>query len=292
MDDKKLNALLAAVRLGSLSKAANELGYTQSGLTLMMKSLEAELGCPILARNYSGVKLTPKGEYLLPYIEEAANALKRLQAEAATGANDLHTAVRIGTYPSIAKGFLPQMVKDFKKENPAIPIEITVGDEHVQDLISSVSIDIAVVEESCKGGNVWTPLFEDQYYAVVPASSALSSRRSISVQELLEYPFIMSQYTELKSKLKLLAGKPAQQNIAINSQDDASLLSLVAQGLGVTILPATTLTDLTDLAVAIHLEPALRRTIGIVMPQQMSKYCTEFVEFLKERVRGYAPGLE
>lgn len=74
MDDKKLNALLAAVRLGSLSKAANELGYTQSGLTLMMKSLEAELGYPILARNYSGVKLTPKGEYLLPYIEEAANA--------------------------------------------------------------------------------------------------------------------------------------------------------------------------------------------------------------------------
>lgn len=289
MDDKKLNALLAAVRLGSLSKAANELGYTQSGLTLMMKSLEAELGCSILARNYSGVKLTPKGEYLFPYIEDAANALKRLQAEAATGADDLRVAVRIGTYPSIAKGFLPQMVKDFNKENPQIPIEITVGDEHVQNLIASGGIDIAVVEESYKGNNVWIPLFEDPYYAVVPASSSLRNRRSISVQELLEYPFIMSQYTELKSKLKLLSGKPTQQNIAINSQDDASLLSLVAQGLGVTVLPATTLTDLTDLAVAINLEPSLRRTIGIVMPQQISKHCSEFVEFLKERVNVYAP---
>jgi DNA-binding transcriptional LysR family regulator len=50
MDDKKLYALLEAVRSGSLSKAASELGYTQSGLTQMMNSLEDELGCCLLVR--------------------------------------------------------------------------------------------------------------------------------------------------------------------------------------------------------------------------------------------------
>ena len=61
MDIKKVQALLAAVDRGSLTAAASDLGYTQSGLTHMMNSLEIELGLNLLVRSKSGVRLSPCG---------------------------------------------------------------------------------------------------------------------------------------------------------------------------------------------------------------------------------------
>ena len=61
MDSKKVHALLLAIERGSLTSAAAELGYTQSGLTHMMNSLEQELGLNLLVRSKNGVRLSPAG---------------------------------------------------------------------------------------------------------------------------------------------------------------------------------------------------------------------------------------
>ncbi len=60
MESKKLEALMMSVDLGSFTRAAEVLGYTQSGLTHMMNSLEKEIGVPLLERGRSGVRLTPE----------------------------------------------------------------------------------------------------------------------------------------------------------------------------------------------------------------------------------------
>ena len=62
MESKKLEALMMSVDLGSFTRAAEVLGYTQSGLTHMMNSLEKEIGVPLLERGRGGVRLTPEGE--------------------------------------------------------------------------------------------------------------------------------------------------------------------------------------------------------------------------------------
>ena len=65
MDTKKIKAMLTAVERGSLSAAAEELGYTQSGLTHMMNSLEEDLGLTLLIRSKAGVRISPAGQALL-----------------------------------------------------------------------------------------------------------------------------------------------------------------------------------------------------------------------------------
>ena len=65
MDTKKLEALAAAVQYGSFTRAAEALGYTQSGMTHMMNSLERDIGFPVLLRGRGGVRLTP-GAHLSP----------------------------------------------------------------------------------------------------------------------------------------------------------------------------------------------------------------------------------
>ena len=74
MDSKKLEALVTAVELGSFTQAAAQLGYTQSGMTHMMNSLEKELGFAVLVRSRSGVHLTAAGKYLLLATHDRAEA--------------------------------------------------------------------------------------------------------------------------------------------------------------------------------------------------------------------------
>ena len=81
MDTKKLAALAAAVRLGSFTRAAEELGYTQSGLTHMMNSLEKDVGFPLLVRGRTGVRLTPAGQRIFPLVQECLNGAKALERE-------------------------------------------------------------------------------------------------------------------------------------------------------------------------------------------------------------------
>ena len=77
MDSRKLEILMTAVDLGSLSRAAEVVGYTQSGLTHLVDSLEREIGLTLVQRDHSGIALTEEGNALMPAIREflRANAL-------------------------------------------------------------------------------------------------------------------------------------------------------------------------------------------------------------------------
>ena len=79
MDSKKLEILMTAVDLGSFSKAAEVVGYTQSGLTHLVDSLEREIGLTLVQRGHSGVSLTKDGEALMPAIREFLRANARLE---------------------------------------------------------------------------------------------------------------------------------------------------------------------------------------------------------------------
>ena len=80
MDTNKYAALLSIIRLGSLSAAAEKMGYSPSGMTRMMDSLENEMGFPLLHRTSQGVQLTEEGKRLLPSIRELLLAEKKTRA--------------------------------------------------------------------------------------------------------------------------------------------------------------------------------------------------------------------
>ena len=75
MDSRKLEILMTAVDLGSLSRAAEVVGYTQSGLTHLVDSLEREIGLTLVQRDHSGIALTEEGNALMPAIREFLRAV-------------------------------------------------------------------------------------------------------------------------------------------------------------------------------------------------------------------------
>lgn len=279
MDDKKIFAILKAVEVGSLSKAASELGYTQSGLTQMMNSVEDELGCAILTRGYNGVQLTPNGEQLIPFLEDAASSLTRLSDAAQQLAIGTQKPIRIGTYPSISKSWLPGILKAYQKEFPDRGFEICVGNEDIYKMLDNDEIDLVLGEESKKGTYNWIPLIDDNYYAIVSKNSELGHLSSISIAELVKHDFIMSQISDLKSLVKPYL-KEKKDRVQINSADDTSIISLIEQGLGVSILPQTSLNSISDNIQILNIEPPLKRCMGIILPRTSRKYVVDFVDFV------------
>ena len=100
MDTKKLRALLTALNKGSLTAAAEELGYTQSGLTHMMNSLEEELGVKLLVRSKSGVLLSTAGQELLPLMRTVAESVENLEQSAEKIRLRSVTNLRLGAFPA------------------------------------------------------------------------------------------------------------------------------------------------------------------------------------------------
>ena len=79
MDIEKLKALKVIVETGSITRAAERLGYSQPGLTGMLNRLEQEIGYPVLQRGSGGVSLTEAGEALMPHVERILQDSRALE---------------------------------------------------------------------------------------------------------------------------------------------------------------------------------------------------------------------
>lgn len=285
MDDKKLRAMLAVVRTGSFSRAAEEIGYTQSGMTQMMNSLENELGCPLFVRGFNGVTLTPEGKQLLPYIEDVNRSMNRLRDEIDLVNGGAQRPLRIGAYASISKNWLPPVIKAYRSEHPDVSIELRVGAEEIPDWLDANAIDLALVDDSRKRGYRWIPLHEEALMAVVPVSAEFDGRESVTLEELAAHPFIMAPLNQLKSSSGVMPDFSAHEKIMLDSADDAILLSLVEQGLGVTVLPELAIHGRDARVHTLPLNPPLRWELGLVLPKTVSNTVNEFVNFLLREKR-------
>lgn len=280
MDDKKLRAMLAVVRTGSFSRAAEEIGYTQSGMTQMMNSLENEFGCPLFVRGFNGVTLTPEGAQLLPYIEDVNRAMSRLGDEIDQVNGGSRRPLRIGAYASISKNWLPPIIKAYHSVHPDVSIELRVGAEEIPDWLDANAIDLALVDDSRKRGYRWIPLHEEALLAVVPAGEEFDGRTSVSLDELASHPFIMTPLNQLKSSSGMLPDFSVHEKIMLGNADDATLLSLVEQGLGVTVLPELAMQGRSAQVRTLPLDPPLRWQLGVVLPKTVNSMVREFVSFL------------
>ena len=288
MDGKKLDSLLEVVNSGSISQAAQRLDYTQPALTQMMNSLERELGCRLLARDYSGVSLTEEGRRLLPYIQRASDALRRLRGEAEQIATEQRRILRIGAYPSVTKSWLSTMIRDFQSRRPGMAIKIQIGGYDIQDWLRSGEIDIAFIDEQVRGRFNWIPLARDPYFAVMPDSCPLCAEAAVGIDQLSGYALILSDLKELQP---LSQAYGIRDGLHINATDDAALLALVAQGLGITVLPETSLSDLPSRVRTVPLIPPLYRTLGAVYGTHLSEDGKAFVRFVRRWVGSNLPAM-
>ena len=132
MDSKKLEILMTAVDLGSFSKASEVVGYTQSGLTHLVDSLEREIGLTLVRRDHSGIALTEEGEALMPAIREFLRANAKLENRIAAITEKSTRTIRVAAYASIAMRWMPEILYRFRRVCPHIDVDLRTVDHELE----------------------------------------------------------------------------------------------------------------------------------------------------------------
>ena len=260
-------ALLKVIEVGSFTKAAELLGYTQPALSQMIASLEKELSIKLLYRSRYGVQLTQEGERLYPAIQNSVIQYETMR-RAADEIRGLDSGiVRIGTVSSVSCHWLPGIIRAFWKQHPNIQLELKQGDySSIQEWVRTEVVDFGFVNPHAVKGLETVLVKSGEFRAVLPPNHPLAARQELRLKDLEAEPFILllagGGYNEV---MEAFRAENVTPNVKLRMHDDYSILSMVEQGLGISILTELVLHKTNYDVVALPLEPPIVRTLSIVM---------------------------
>jgi len=281
----KMAILLEIIRIGSITKTAEELNYTQSGLTYLLNTLEMDLGVSLLKRDHKGVSFTEEGLQLEPYIRSLVDQENQLREKVNELVGKSNERIRVGTIHSIANHWLPQVIVDFKKDYPSAHIEFQVGGgAEIPVWVREARIDIGIADEIHAETFDWRPIMKEQFYVAVPASWDIHPQDGkILIKDLLERPML---YTSANLKnAGARAMKDIQHKIMVSSADGITLLSLVESELGFTMLSQRYIVDCPERVRMYPVNPPILRTWGIMANsfKSLRPLAKKFVAYMEKQ---------
>lgn len=225
-------------------RAAQRLAITQPPLSLNIQQLEASVGARLFERDSKGVRLTAAGHAF----RVAALALLAQAEQARALARDIDAGVvgrlHVGFVGSVLLHGLPQWLAEHQREHPGI--QIALSELNSQDQIDALlrdELDLGFVHTRHVPAQLCTqPLHSDAFMACVPAAHALARRRKLSLLELRDQPFVLfsrraspDYHTRIVEMCGALGFHP---NVRHEARHWLSVVALVAQGMGVSVVPA------------------------------------------------------
>jgi DNA-binding transcriptional LysR family regulator len=287
----QLRVMLAVVEQGSFTAAAETLGMTQSGVSQAVATLEAALGVPLLRRDRAGVATTEVGDRVLGHARGVLAGVDRIRQEAASAVGLERGKIRIGSFASFAARLLPGIIKGFQTRHPGIELVLLEGsDAEVRGWLASRIIDVAAVTLPTDGVEVVAET-RDEMVVVVPARHRLAGRESVRLQEIAAEPFVMPVGGCESLILPLVRAQECPLNVRFEVRDSNTNLTMVAEGLGVSIFPALALPDRMKGLRTVRLDPPAWRRIALAVNPGDAQV-PAVSAFLREAVRHLAPASE
>lgn len=290
MSISKFETLAKVCELGSLTKAAEALGCTQSAVSHTINSLEEQFGFAILTRSRAGVKLTDDGRRIMPSVRGMLNYYEQLkQTVSAIRGLDFGT-VRIGAFTSVAVHWLPGVIKEFQRDFPNVDIKLLNGDYHdVEKWLIEGSVDLGFVNLPSSLNCECIALMEDRLLAILPPDHKFASYPKFPLVECETEAFITLLETSNHDANKALSAAGIKPNIKFSTKDDYAIIAMVEQGLGVSIMPELLLRGRHDNVVVKELVPPSKRTIGLAIGETSSqspatrKFADYIIRWVKEK---------
>ncbi|HAL87560.1 MAG TPA: LysR family transcriptional regulator [Clostridiales bacterium] len=288
MSLKKYEAFVRTVDLGSLTKAAQSLGSTQSRISHILNDLETEYGFCLMRRSRSGIVLTEAGRLVLPKMREILRREQELSECIREIRNANAGTVRIGVFTSVAVHWLPGMIRRFQAEHPGAKLEMRSGDYHdVDQWLREGSVDVGFVTLPGPAGTGIIPLAEDPLVVILPKDHRLAKLEKIPTRELAGAPFISLLQSSDHDIHRALDNAGIHPDIKFTTKDDYAILAMVEQGLGISIVPSLLIRGRAQNLAVRPLVPQASRTIALAIPQGeslpvVSAFARTATDWLKE----------
>jgi DNA-binding transcriptional LysR family regulator len=245
LDVRRLAYFIAVAETLHFRKAAERLRIAQPALSQQIRRLEEDLGCELLKRDRRRVELTPAGQALL---ETGRRALVQMhhaeEAARRTAANQL-SLLRIGFVNPAAFAVVPFVLQRLRTEHPEVFVVVREG--ATAPLLEEVrlgQLDIAFVRGPVNAPGVRIDVLRrEPLIAVLPSTHRLARRRRVALPELANEPFIGFRREAAPSLHDAITGMCMDAgfapSFAFEGGEWYTIVSLVAAGIGVAILPET-----------------------------------------------------
>ncbi|HEY8407687.1 MAG TPA: LysR family transcriptional regulator [Gaiellaceae bacterium] len=238
---RHLAALEAVGRTHSFVAAARELGYTQSAISQQIAALERAVGQRLVERpgGPRPVALTEAGTLLLRHADSIVAQLDAAEADMAALAEGAAGPLRVGIFQSVGARILPGLLRRFREAWPRV--EVRVREEtNAADLVRLLEhgeLDLAFADLPLPEGPFeWNEILRDPYVLVVPKTDPLAGRDSAPpLRELAGRPLVT--WRQLGEPETFLRGRVPDLNVVFRSDDNGTLMGLVAEGLGYAVVP-------------------------------------------------------
>ncbi|MNJ23154.1 LysR family transcriptional regulator [Pseudomonas alkylphenolica] len=293
MNVKQLRAFVTVAKYQSFAQAGEHLHLSQPALSLTIKALEDNLGGALLSRTTRSVSLTPEGEVLLPLARQLladwdnTEELLRQRFTLQLG------RVSIAAMPAFAGNLLPAVLKVFRQRYPRVNVTVhDVINEQVLELVRHRRVELGIgIEPEASAPMLFKPLYLDRFVAVVPTDSPLAQQAQVSWRELLAQDFIALQRPSAVRLLleQALAAEHGKLAVAFESHQLSTIGRMVANGLGVSAVPALCIGQMQELGARCVplVEPIIERRIGVSLlaDHKLSAAAQALLDVLQEQAR-------
>lgn len=298
MESKTIITFIKAAELGSFSRAANVLGYSQAAVTVQIRQLEDELGTRLFDRMGKGIQLTASGERFLPFAQEILKANE--QARQFMQQDDaLRGRIRIGTTSSMSAGYLPGLIQEFSEKYPKIKIVLKTSDyfDNVYDKLKQNEIDFALFIDrkmSYKDCITVAEHKEDMIFIASP-HNALNTRKNISIKEIVKHSFITSdsdvsypRFLDDFCKDNGIDYEPVMEISSINA-----IIDIIANSKYVSFVPKSSVQKEIDegkisvLDVDKKFNCKMYSQLVLRREKWVEAHLEAFMEFARERIQGF-----
>lgn len=268
LDVRRLEALLAVARTGSVSAAAQELHYGQPTVSHHLRRLEAETGAVLLQRVGRGVRLTAEGRRLADRAEELLGLLQRAETELADATTLRHGRVRLAAFPSATATLVPRLLAALAREAPGLTLELVEAEppEGIA-LLRSGEVDLALAFSYPDVGEdpqlTVTELIDDPLFLVTDAARAPRGR----LTDLAAYDgtrWVTGCERCRHELLVLCEASGFEPDVVFATDDYVAVQAMVAAGLGVSLLPGLALEAHRHPDVVVTPVPGARRRVHVL----------------------------
>ncbi|KEQ24803.1 LysR family transcriptional regulator [Paenibacillus tyrfis] len=292
MDLKMLKTFHTIVQHGSFIRAAEEMNYAQSTVTMQMQKLESDLGVQLIERGKK-IRLTEAGRLLYEQSLPIVRDMERVQQNMSELQWGMAGSLRLGVTEPTASYRLPGVLKKFLTLYPKIRITVEFGSTPAQsERLLQGDIDLALCSAPDLGAELYfEPLFKEPFLVLMPEDHPLAKQEVVEPDQIRDYPLLITSTTcPYRRKLEMVMQDAG--GMPLNTMEIGSMTALkyyVAGGLGVALVPKITVDSLPEGTTARAISGDLvEMTLGLLC--KTSEYPLKLAgaklyQFLKQELR-------
>jgi DNA-binding transcriptional LysR family regulator len=296
---RHLVAFEAVVATGSFARTAEQLGYTQSAVSLQIAALERAAGTRLLERpgGRKPVVPTDAGVRMLRHAARLSAQLQAAEAELTALAEGTANTLRVGTFQSVSIRIVPDAVRELIEERPGIEVRLHEAswDHVLLDLVERGRLDLTFGVVPPDGPFEHVELIRDPYLLLVQAGSPLAERGTVpTLAEIGRLPLIAYSRSTYGSE-GVLRSRGIEPNIVFRTDESGAVQRLVAAGIGSAVVARLSID--TSIPGVVALDASRRvpaRPIGLVWHRDvaLSDAARIFIAAAKARCDELAGELE